>query len=205
MHMDRWTMRAGLWALAILLLPCGEASADPAPELAGPREVITQRYAVMDRIIASGAPVEAMRKEIQGSMGAFVDFTELARLTIRREWAGMTKKKRVEFAALLQTLISRTYAKRFEPDHSLKVVFDGDAEIRKGRARLRTTVSSGRTTADVEYRMHQPPERPGWWTYDIVIDDVSLMRNYRAQFQKILKDGGSVETLLERLRKQTSE
>jgi phospholipid transport system substrate-binding protein len=117
----------------------------------------------------------------------------------------MTKKKRVEFAALLQTLISRTYAKRFEPDHSLKVVFDGDAEIRKGRARLRTTVSSGRTTADVEYRMHQPPERAGWWTYDIVIDDVSLMRNYRAQFQKILKDGGSVETLLERLRKQTSE
>ena len=117
----------------------------------------------------------------------------------------MKKADRKEFASLLQVLISRTYAKRFEPDRSLKVVFDGEAEIRKGRARIRTTVSSGKTTADVEYRMHQGAATEGWWTYDIVIDAVSLMRNYRTQFQKILRDGGTVATLLERLRKQTRE
>jgi len=56
----------------------------------------------------------------------------------------------------------------------------------------------------VEYRLHRPVDKKGWWVYDIIIDDVSLVRNYRAQFHKILKRGG-IKRLLATLRKAQNE
>ena len=203
--MKRTMFKTWVPGLAGLMLVSGIAFAAPASPEATPREVIAARYQQMERIIQGGKPVEEMRDEIEASMDGFVDFRELSRLTIRREWPSMKSADQDEFVVLLQTLIARTYAKRFEPDHSLKVVYAGDAEMRKGRARLRTTVSSGKTTADVEYRMHRVGGSGGWFAYDIVIDDVSLMRNYRSQFQKIFQEGGTMETLLVRLRTQTAE
>ena len=76
--------------------------------------------------------------------------------------------------------------------------------MRKGKAKLSTTVSSGDITADVDYKLHVPEGKSEWWVYDIVIDEVSMMRNYRTQFAKIWKKDGK-EGLLKTLRNDKTE
>lgn len=195
------------WAVIVGLLTWG-ASANAqdaaAADSPGPKEVVMARYAEMEKIISNGKPVEAMREDIKSIMEEFVDYRELSRLTVKRSWETFSASEKAEFIGLFKKLIQRNYAKRFKPDSSLKVTYEGEAEMRKGKARLRTTVGSGDISADVEYRMHQIAEKTGWWAYDIVIDDVSMMRNYRTQFSKIVKADGK-EGLFKKLRKQGAD
>ena len=173
-----------------LLIFCLSPSLAYAETEVTPRGVVEDRYRAIDKIIAGDQSVEAMRDEIKGVMETFVDYRELSRLTIKTHWSELSSKKKDEFISLFKQLIQRSYAKRFKKDKKLQVVYEGDAEIRKGKARLNTEVTSGDTTVEVEYRFHQPESKKGWWAYDIVIDDVSLMRNYRKQFYDILQADG---------------
>jgi len=169
-----------------------------------PRGVVENRYGQIDKIISSDQSTEAMREEIKGVMETFVDYRELSRLTIKTHWTDLSSSRQDEFIALFKQLIQRSYVKRFKKDRTLQVVYDGDAEVRKGKARLSTEVTSGETTVEVEYRFHHPETLKGWWAYDIVIDEVSLMRNYRKQFYHILMADG-VDALFVALRKRVKE
>lgn len=163
----------------------GEAS--EGEKVLDPKARIAIQYEHFDKLVASGLTVEPLREKIKERMGSFVDFKEFSRLTVKEQWGSWDEARRLEYISLFKQLIERTYAKKFKPDNKLTVTFRGDAELRKGKARIQTTIASGDIEADVEYRLHQPAGKTGWWVYDIVIDDVSLMRNYRSQFQRIVK------------------
>lgn len=161
-----------------------------ADEAITPKGVIEARYQDIEKIISSGVTDEAMREQIRELMETFVDYTELSRLTIKEHWEGLGAEKQKEFVGLFKQLIRRSYSRRFKSDVALTVKYNGDAVIKSGKAQLKTTVTSGNTTVDVEYRMHQPGATGGWWVYDLVIDEVSMLRNYRKQFADIIaKDG----------------
>ena len=194
-------MKAFVFCLLILIMTPGLVIAETEST---PRGVVESRYAQIDKIISGDQSIEAMREEIKGVMETFVDYRELSRLTIKTQWPELSSARQDEFIALFKQLIQRSYAKRFKKDRTLQVVYDGDAEVRKGKARLSTEVTSGETTVEVEYRFHQPETPKGWWAYDIVIDDVSLMRNYRKQFYDILQADG-VDGLFAALRKRVKE
>ena len=172
-----------------------------APKDVAPKEVIANNYAKIEAVIASEKPVDAMREDIKRQMESFVDYRELARLTVKKKWEEFSSDEQIEFVGLVKGLIQGNYAKRFKPDTSLKVTYNGEPVFRKGKAKLSTTVASGDVTADVDYKMHKPEGKDEWWVYDIVIDEVSMMRNYRTQFGKIWKDGGK-EALFKKLRKK---
>ena len=189
--MNRITSLTIATVIAGLVTP---ASAEPTA--ADATALIEARYKDIDQIIASGEPVEATREKIITLMERFVDYKELSRRTLKTHWQGLDKQRQAEFIALFKQLIQRSYARRFEPDKRLKTTFNGPAEVRhakktgKAMAKVQTSVSSGKITADVEYRTHVPHEAETWWVYDIIIDDVSLMRNYRNQFHKIITRDG---------------
>lgn len=166
-----------------------------------PKRIIQYQYALFDRLVASGKDVEAMRAEIVRSMDDFVDFEEFARLTVKEQWDSFSDAQKTDYVSLFKQLIQRTYSKKFKPDSRLTVTYHGDAEQKKDRARLKTTIASGGVEADVEYRLLQKSSPTSWWVYDIVIDDVSLMRNYRSQFQRIVKSDG-VDALFAKLREK---
>jgi phospholipid transport system substrate-binding protein len=175
-----------------------DAAAVALPDGPAARALIVGKYEVIDGIISADETVEKMRERITELMDTFVDFEELSRLTVKEQWDSMTPERRTEYVTLFKQLIQRSYAKKFKPDKKLVVKMADDVEEKQGKARLETTVSSGGTTADVEYRMHVPEGATQWWVYDIVIDEVSLMRNYRSQFQRIIKDSG-VDGLMAKL------
>jgi len=166
---------------------------------ATPKEIVQKNYERIGSVIASGKDIDAMREDIKLQMNRFVDYRELARLTVKNEWSHFSITEKGEFTNLVKDLIQRNYAKRFKPDISLRVTYNGKPVMREGKAKLSTTVSSGDITADVNYKLHVPKGQVDWWAYDIVIDEVSMMRNYRNQFSKILNKSGK-EGLMKTLR-----
>ena len=188
-----WILVAAIFCIVGSVQKVG-AQGVPSPE-----SLIESRYAEIEKLLASEASEKEVRLQIMTLMDSFVDFEELSRLTIKTHWAELSSRRQKEFVDLFKQLVQRSYAKRFKKDRKFQVSYEGEPEIRKGRARLKTTVSSGETIVDVEYRLHMPAEKSGWWVYDLVIDDVSLMRNYRKQFYDILMADG-VDVLFQKLR-----
>lgn len=190
--------------LVWVLVACFWATNGLAEEV-GPKDVIASNYAKIEAVIASEKPVDAMREDIKLQMEAFVDYRELARLTVKKKWDEFSAAEQTKFEGLVKGLIQRNYAKRFKPDTALKVTYNGEPAFRKGKAKLSTTVASGDVTADVDYKMHKPEGKAEWWVYDIVIDEVSMMRNYRTQFGKIWKEGGKDALFKKLLKNEVKE
>ena len=184
--------------LAVLLWTTSALGADD------PKGLVVKRYAQIETIISGEGTEDEMREQIKVLMEEFVDYRELSRLTVKTVWEELKSKEQAEFISLFKQLIQHNYAKRFKKDSELTVTYEGEGEIRKGKARLATTVESGDVTADVEYRMHKPEGKDVWWVYDIVIDEVSMMRNYRTQFRKTIKKSG-VKGLFKQLRENVAE
>jgi phospholipid transport system substrate-binding protein len=126
------------------------------------------------------------------------DFTETARRSLGQHWAGRTPAEREQFVRLFTALVQRTYMSKVDQYNS-EMTFRGDT-IDGDQAVVRTTLllsNGGRMALD--YRMHHPRDR--WQVYDLSIDGVSLVANYRGQFNKIIRTS-SYETLVATLKSQ---
>lgn len=196
----RATRALRIATLSVLSLALLVAAASPArAEAASAKKLIEDKNSAIHEVIKATPDEAALRLKIQDLMESFVDYDELARLTIKTEWDALSAEKRADFVAAFKRLIHRTYTRRFKANQSFSVDFLGEPVEREGKAQVRTTIHSGKTTADVYYSMYKPEGKDVWWVYDLVIDDVSLMRNYRTQFTRVLKKDG-FDKLLERIR-----
>jgi phospholipid transport system substrate-binding protein len=202
--MIRFSLTSPRAAATVLVAAALCASSLALASEQGPKKIIDDKNKEIHAIIKSGADEEAMRAKIVDLMESFVDYGELSRLTIKDEWETLAPEKRAKFVDAFKKLIHRTYTRRFKANQAFSVDFQGEPLEREGRAQVRTTIHSGDTTADVFYSMFRPAEREGWWVYDIVIDDVSMMRNYRTQFTRVIKKDG-FDKLLERIEKKAGE
>lgn len=160
------------------------------------RELLEGKYAEIKDAIATDKTDEGVRAKVVEVLESFTDFEEFGRLTLKRYWKDLKPKQRALFVAKYRLLIHKSYVKHFKANQAFAVGFRGEPEYAKDKARIRTTVTSGKTTTDVDYKLHQV--RDTLLAYDIVIDDMSLMRSYRRQFSRIMKRDG-FDTLIEKM------
>lgn len=128
------------------------------------------------------------------------DVQETARRALGRHWHGRTAAEREEFVQLFANLMESTYIARIDlyGGERLRFVDEKiDGEHAVVRARI---VTRGGTEVPVEGRMLRRGER--WLVYDVVIEGVSLIANYRSQFDRIIRSS-SFEDLVKRLRDRT--
>ena len=154
-----------------------------------PRALIDSRYAQIKDIIAQTLDAPGMRERIKALTLEFVNYEEFARLTIKQQWKDLDAAQHEAFVSWFKRLIQATYARHFKPRQDLTITYRGETKMKRGKAMTKTTVSFSDTSVDVDYKFVRA-EDARWWVYDIVIDDVSLMRNYRSQFRRILKKDG---------------
>ena len=148
-------------------------------------------------------PKDAKITEIGNIIGEVFDFTELSKRTLGREWKKMKPEQQKEFVELFKELLQGVYADRLLAYTDEKVVFDKEIELKKGRAEVQSNiVLSDGTKVPIFYRLtNQSGE---WKTYDLIIEGVSLVKNYRSQFREIIaKD--SPEKLLQILREKVGK
>ena len=130
------------------------------------------------------------------------DFGETARRSLGRHWQGRTPAERDEFVQLFSDLLERSYISKIETYGGEKILYNGDT-VEGDLARVQTKlVTKGSGEIPIEYRMHKQGER--WLVYDVVIEGVSLVANYRTQFNKIIQTS-SFQELMNKMKNKQHE
>lgn len=127
------------------------------------------------------------------------DVSETARRALGHHWQGRTPTERDEFVQLFADLLERTYIARIDEYGGERIRYVGesvDGDYAAVRARILTKKG---TEVPVESRMIRRGER--WFIYDILIENISLIGNYRAQFDRIIRTS-SFGDLIKRLREK---
>lgn len=197
-------MRLILPALLLAAALPGIASAQQPPTPTGAQAYMQARDAEVRTILHRPTRTAAQRDErttaLTNALHALLDYDELARRSLGDHFAPATPAQRTEFTDLLRQLVERNYKKNLDNTMAYEVRYLGESATDGGRL-VRTTARSrthGREPpVNIDYSLHQVGAV--WRVFDIATDGVSLVRNYRSQFHRIITRDG-FDGLLRRMR-----
>ncbi|MEJ2529544.1 MAG: ABC transporter substrate-binding protein [Gammaproteobacteria bacterium] len=195
----RWTLHLALLLSLVAVLPQPAL----AQKLTAPQAVIQK---VSDRL---QKVLKQNKKSIKSNPGRVyglvdrvlsphINFHRVSYLVLGKNWKSASSGQRSRFSAQFKRLLIRTYATAFSEFNNWGVQH---LPMRKSSSAndvsVRTKVTrSGANPVSVVYRMHR--ERGGWKVYDVRIDGISLVTNYRNSFNMEIRRGG-MEGLIKRL------
>jgi len=149
---------------------------------------------------------EAMKKRRQDRIREIsekmFDFTELSRRTLAQNWNLFNDRQKKEFIELYKSVLESAYVDKIMSYTDEKIVFQKEAALGDKTAEVRSVVVTRKADIPINYRMIRTDS--GWRVYDVVVEGVSLVNNYRSQFREILINK-TPDDLLETLRKKTSK
>ena len=138
-----------------------------------------------DPTLKGDAKLKERRAAIRRVATDVFDFTESARRALGPHWERRTAEERQEFARLLGDLLERAFASRLEQYAGERIQYTGEAvDGNLATVKTRIITKSG-AELPVDYQVLRRGDR--WFVYDVWIEGVSLMNNYRAQFNKIIQ------------------
>ncbi len=185
-------------ALALVLSLGGAGVADAAAAGLGPLELVKSSMA---RVLAIGrsSPMasDERRTELVRVSHELFDFNEITRRALGQHWKGLSPGEQDEFVRLFTDVLDRAFIAGVDASTGQNVAFLGEA-IDGARAQVRslTTLSTG-AAISIDYRLHEVDAR--WTVYDVAWERVSLVANYRSQFNSVIR-ASSFGQLLERMR-----
>lgn len=143
---------------------------------------------------------DLLRKAVLANFG----FEEMAQRSLGRHWQSLTPKQRQEFTTLFEDLLERSYVSKIEGyGNGNKVIYPKENIDKDGYAAvLSEIVSTSGEHYGVEYRLLQ--RQNTWQVYDVVIEGVSLVNNYRTQFNKIILQE-SYDALVKKLQQKRDQ
>ncbi len=140
------------------------------------------------------------REELKKIIYQRFDFTEMARRALGPEWRRHTPEEQKEFVQLFTDLLERAYLKQIESYNDQKVRYLNEREDH-GYAEVDTKIVDNKGQEfSVNYRLDNV--NGDWKVYDVVIEDISLVNNYRAQFSRVLASS-SYQELVHRMKDKT--
>ncbi len=140
-------------------------------------------------------------KEISTIIDEVFDWQELSRRTLGREWRKFTPEQQTEFVSLFQALLQDIYADRILAYTSEKIEFGKETQLKKGRVEVESyIITTDNKKVPLFYRLTNKSGQ--WRVYDVVIEGISMVKNYRGQFRQILSKK-KPEDLLQTLRDKT--
>jgi phospholipid transport system substrate-binding protein len=154
-----------------------------------------------DKDLKQPARSEERRQLLEKVVGGRFDYQEMSRRSLGAPWNQLSEKDKQEFVDLFRTLLTNTYADRVETYSGDGVQYLNE-RTEKEYAEVRTKVLSGKTEIPMDYRLLNKSN--DWRVYDVVVDGVSLVNNYRGQFSKILRTSSYPE-LVDQLRKKSDK
>ena len=146
---------------------------------------------------------DAQLSDLTGAISTIFDFDELSKRTLGKEWRKMNEAQQKEFVELFRELLQGVYADRLLAYSDQKVIFDKENMLKKGTAEVQSYLqTSDGKKIPLFYRLTD--KSGSWKVYDVIIEGVSMVKNYRTQFREILaKD--SPDKLLEILRSKVGK
>jgi phospholipid transport system substrate-binding protein len=172
------TLAAAIIGIGILPL---SGSAQQSPE-----EVVRSRNeAVKSALDAAGDSIsDEVRDELKDVINGLIDFHELAKRALRREWDIRTPEEQQQFVDIFRTLVRNSSVRKLE-------VYDTDsisyrpAETDGDQSRVLTVAHEDGKQVEIVYLMHRVEGE--WLAWDVIIDGSSTLRTYQDSFQREIK------------------
>jgi phospholipid transport system substrate-binding protein len=147
------------------------------------------------------AQAEERRKVIGETVDERFDWEEMSRRSLARHWAARTPEEKKEFMGLFRDLLARTYLNKVDDYSGETVTYEGDTiDGNYASVKVKIVTSKGEEIP-VEYRVMK--RQTNWFVYDITIEGVSFVNNYRSQFNSILSKSPYSE-LVKKLKDKSS-
>ena len=141
--------------------------------------------------------------EIRSIVNEIFDYYELSRRCLGRGWKKLNDAQRKEFIELFSELLERTYADRLLAYTSEKINFGSEIELKKGKVEVASAIiTTDGKNVPLNYRVIQKDGQ--WRVYDVIIEGISMVQNYRGQFREILAKK-SPDDLLQVLRDKVNK
>jgi len=179
----------GLLAATPIWAPAPAHAGAPTEQLKASVEQIVK--VLEDPALRAEVRARERRAAIRKEAEVIFDFGETAKRALGRHWQGLPASDRAEFTVLFTDLIERAYISKIERYSGERIAFAGES-VDGGLASVRTRfVTKKGTEIPVDYRMQQRGDR--WLVYDVSVEGVSLINNYRTQFDKIIQTSSYAE------------
>ncbi len=147
---------------------------------------------------------QAQKQEFLNRMHDYFDFSAMAEAALFNEWHKRGSDDRIQFIMAFTGMLQRNYLSKLYSHADYRVTI-GQERIKDDRAQVTTRLTragkGGGPPIEVVYRMHRT--KTGWRIFDVVTDEVSLVRNYRSTFADIVKKDG-FSGLMDHLKKQNT-
>jgi len=158
----------------------------PTDQLRGSIDLVLK--IVTDPELKKEARTAERRRRIRAVVNQIFDFTEISQRSLGRHWQTRTPAEREQFVALFGDLLENAYITKIESYSGEKIqypgdVIDGDLAVVKTRI-----VTKQGTEIPIDYRMFLNGGR--WAVYDVSIEGISLIGNYRTQFNAVIQRSG---------------
>jgi phospholipid transport system substrate-binding protein len=184
----------------LCLFPAQAWAGAPTEQIKGSIEQVIRT--VQDPNLKQESRAEERRTAIRKQAEALFDFTETGKRALGRHWAELNDSQQREFVSLFTDLLERSYINRIEQYGGERIVYAGDS-IEGEAATVRTKfITKQGTEIPVDYRLLRRGDR--WLVYDVFVEGVSLVSNYRTQFDRIMRTASYPE-LVRRMRAHQAE
>lgn len=186
--------------LAAFLLPSAAQAGAPTDQLRGSVDAVID--VLRDQELKKPENTAERRARIRSIVNGRFDFEEMARRSLARHWRNRTPEEKKEFVPLYTDLLERAYIDKIEQYEDEEIVYLDERSEGK-HATVRTKVITGKhVEIPIFYRLQS--KSGDWKVYDVVIEGVSLVKNYRTQFNSIIRSG-SYQELVQRLKDKLEE
>lgn len=187
----RWTLAAVL-GLGLAAPAWAGAPTDQA------RQYTDQVLKVLEDATLKPAERRAAVRKVAGEV---FDVSETARRALGRHWQSRSPAEREEFIDLFADVLESTYISKIDSYGGERLSYLSES-VEGDFAIVRARVLGRRADGPVEARMHRRGDR--WYIYDIAVEGVSLINNYRSQFDRIIQTS-SYQELIRRLQNRRNE
>lgn len=143
---------------------------------------------IQDPALKGADKTPVRRQQLRTVVDQVFDWQETGKRALARHWQPLKPEQRQEFSSLFADLVERSYVGKIESYSGEKIVYVGDI-IEGDQATVKTKlITKSQTQIPIDYRMQKEGDR--WRVYDVLIEGVSLVGNYRTQFNRVIQQTG---------------
>jgi phospholipid transport system substrate-binding protein len=189
-----------LTLIILLIIPLSVYAGAPLDSVKGNVNKVLD--VLRDPALKGESGKKTKRQKIRSISDKMFDYSELSRRTLGQDWKKLNPAQQNEFADLYKSLLEDAYADKIINYTDEKVSFSKENQLSEKTFEVQTTVLTKKADIPIYYRVIQKDGE--WKVYDVVIEGVSLINNYRNQFREILMNK-SPEILIDTLRKKVGK
>ena len=195
-------MCAVLILLGTTNIPKSEASSTKNTPMEAMRATVGQALGILqDQELQKPARVNERVTRLKRIADSRFDYGEMAKRSLGGQWDKLEERERQEFVDLFTELLTTTYLERIHTYSGEEVTFLSE-RLEGNHAEVKSIMVGKKSEIPIDYRLMMKGD--DWKAYDVVVDGISLVRNYRGQFAAILRSS-SYEQLIKTLREKNAQ